>query len=187
VPAFKNPSTKLVFDYWVSLNGGKPPAARRLDPVAIPKLMPYVLILERRSECGARSGFAPRFAGTSVCDFVGTELTGLPLDKYLPGEILKVAESNLTVMLDHPCGRWNTSATRSAAGRVSDVEYLSLPLCDELGTPDRIMVFMAVLSTRGFGETSALVGESMASEWIDLGSGIPDVQANPSHSLNSAL
>jgi hypothetical protein len=128
VPPFKHPSTKIVFEYWASLNGGRPPEARLLDPVAIPKLMPNVLVLNRCFERDGSGEFIHRFAGTGVCDFVGIELTGLPLDKYL-----------------------------------------SLPLCDERGRPDRVLVFMAVLSTQGFGEASALVETAAASEWIDLG------------------
>jgi len=149
--------------------------------------MPFVLVLERCSEPGSGSGFVHRFAGTGVCDFVGIELTGLPLDKYLPALILASAEMNLISMLDIPCGRWNISVTRSAAGRVSEVEYLSLPLCDEGGEPDLVMVFMAVLSTRGFGEASALVEERMDSAWIDLGAGIPEAHGNLAESLNSAV
>ncbi len=186
MPSFKHPSTKTVFEYWVSLNGGRPPEARLLDPIAIPKLMPYVLVLQRCFERGD-GGFVHRFAGTGVCDFVGIELTGLPLDKFLPKAMLPSAEMNLISMLDVPCGRWNTSVTRSAAGRVSEVEYLSLPLCDGGGEPDRIMVFMAVLSTQGFGEASALVEKRVSSEWIDLGSGVPAAAGDLPKPLISAV
>lgn len=183
VQAFKHPTTNLVFDYWVSLNGGRPPEARLLDPVAIPKLMSNLLVLER-TDGGA---FIHRFAGTGVCEFVGMELTGVALGKYLPASMLASAELNLVTILEHPCGRWNTSTTRSATGRVSEVEYLSLPLCDGQGVPDRIMVFMAVLDTQGFGPTTAKVEERVASEWIDLGSGTPRALDIQPEALNAAL
>ncbi len=187
MPPFKHPSTKIVFEYWASLNGGHPPDARLLDPIAIPKLMPYVLMLTRCFEENGKGRFIHRFAGTGVCDFVGIELTGLPFEKYLPKAMLASAELNLISILKVPCGRWNTSVTRSAAGRVSEVEYLSLPLCDGAGEPDRIMVFMAVLNTQGFGNTSALVEKRVESGWIDLGSGVPKGQGNLEKPPNSAV
>ncbi len=130
-----------------------------------------MIIFER----GADNRFVHRFAGTAVCEYSGYEPTGLPLDQYIDGEVLHLAISNLTRVLEWPCGRWNTNTTRSTTGRISDVEYLSLPLCNANDEPDRVMSFSAVLRTRGYDDASPVVEKAMESCWIDLGFGVPSL------------
>lgn len=175
MPEFRHSDSIRLFDYWRSLSSSHPPDYKLWDPIAIPKLMPNILI-QMRNEDGA---FFFHFAGTSACEFAGVELTGRMQSEFLSPELRLSAKDNSDNMLRFPCAWLNTIVARSAQGRESLIEYLTLPLNGPDGVPDRLVVHMGVLETLGFGEASVEVASRVGGEWLDIGFGVPDTGTEP--------
>ncbi|MEQ9145684.1 MAG: PAS domain-containing protein [Parvibaculaceae bacterium] len=161
--------TQCLLKYWLSLNEGRLPVFSRWDPIEIPRIMPFVMILER----GEDRHYFHRFSGTGLCELAGMELTGRPLSDVVDAEDLPQAEASLDAILDGPCGLLSNRTTRSSTGRIIDGEYLSLPLAGKDGAADRIVVHLAVLKTLGYGDESVDIGEQTLVSVIDLGGQMP--------------
>lgn len=169
---FRHKDTARLYDYWRSLADGNPPNYRLWDPIDIPQLMPFVTIFELNSD----DEFVHRFAGTGVCDFVGVELTGLLLRDLFPSpEAYAIPEQNMRTMLAMPCGRLGAHVVRAASGQECLTEMLTLPLSRVDGASDRLIVYMAILETHGFGKATPEVAQYVEADWIDLGFGVPEM------------
>jgi hypothetical protein len=171
MPEFRHSDTASLYEYWCSLGNGRPPGYGDWDPIDIPQLMPNVTILEFDED----DEFVHRFAGTANCEFVGVELTGRLLsDFFSPPEKYIVTDQNLRTLLEVPCGRLSCLIMRSISGHECLAELLTLPLLGDSGEADRLIVFMIILKTHGFGEPVPTVSEYLEAEWLDLGCGVPD-------------
>jgi len=172
MPDFRHSNTERLYDYWRSLADGNPPNYRLWDPIKIPQLMPFVTIFELNSD----NEFVHRFAGTGACDFVGVELTGLLLKDFFPTpEAYAISEQNMRTMLAMPCGRVSVYVVRSASGHECLAEFLTLPIDREDGASDRLIVYMAILETHGFGKAIPEASQYVEADWIDLGFGVPEM------------
>jgi len=170
MPDFRHSNTERLYDYWRSLADGNPPNYRLWDPIDIPQLMPFVTILELNEG----DEFVHRFAGTGTCEFVGVELTGRMLkDFFSSPEEYAASEQDLRTILAAPCGRRSSYVVRSASGHECLAELLTLPLTSANGVPDRLVVQMTILETKGFGEATPVLSQNVEAEWIDLGFGVP--------------
>lgn len=125
-------SRKLVelLDYWSGLGErpGEVPAKARLDPAAVPRLLPGIMLVERRGE-----GFHTRVAGTALRNLFDLEFTGRDPLEALPPTLRDVASRSYRRALG--TGRPWLARALYAAGPTGELLYerLVLPLCDEAG------------------------------------------------------
>jgi hypothetical protein len=115
------------YAYWQSLarrRGGVPLRAD-LDPAEIPRLLPYVFIVEKVRESGR---FFFRLSGTAIRDIMGAENTGRFLDELLRGEDLATVSRMFDQVLEQGvCIRSIEGLTYSDRSYLR-VEILRLPL-----------------------------------------------------------
>jgi hypothetical protein len=84
-----NPTLAALLDYWRQKRHGRPmPCRADLDPVDIPKLLPYVQLVDV-IDGGAR--FRYRLIGTAIVAAFGADSTGRYLEDILTGERLVAA------------------------------------------------------------------------------------------------
>ncbi len=75
-----HPKIRELYEYWASLGpgGGKLPGRRDFDPLAVPHLLPNVMLLD---VVGQPPRFRYRLVGTRMVDALGSDLTGRWLDE----------------------------------------------------------------------------------------------------------
>lgn len=79
----KYAGTKALFSHWNGLRRARTaPARAEIDPVAMPHLLPDVMILERTDQ----EGLQFRLAGTRLCTVFGRELKGVVLGSLFDPE-----------------------------------------------------------------------------------------------------
>jgi hypothetical protein len=126
-----------LFDYWLRSAGERAmPARSDLDPLKVPRLLPYLGLIDLRD--GLDKGLF-RLAGTRLRDIYGKEITGKRLGEVFAGDSaaywrrvhFKVAERGLPA---HGVVRG------PAEGRDHVVLFwLRLPLSEDGGRVDRIL------------------------------------------------
>jgi hypothetical protein len=118
-----------LYRYWLSKrNGRSTPARRDLDPVEVPALLPYLMILQK-----VNGEFRYRLAGTSVVRDLGVERTGkLALDyvQYTPEMAAALEElRNRVFTTGQPvfaAGQYHTGF-----GTIHHASALLVPLSDD--------------------------------------------------------
>lgn len=69
---------RQVYGYWASkIVGGRLPSRASIDPVEIPRLLPYVFLIDVERD---PQRFRIRLAGTQVCTWAGRDATGMYTD-----------------------------------------------------------------------------------------------------------
>lgn len=126
-----------LFDYWQESAGRRPmPARADLDPLKVPRLLPYLGLIDLRG--GLEQGIF-RLAGTRLHEVYGREITGKRVDQVFAGNCApywrrvhkRVAERGLPA---HGVVRG------PAEGRDHVVLFwLRLPLSEDGGRVDRIL------------------------------------------------
>ena len=126
-----------LFDYWLRSAGSRRmPARSDLDPLSVPKLLPYIGLIDVAAGVGHASF---RLAGTRLHDIYGEEITGKRVDEVFSGAAAdywrrihgRVVEKALPL---HGVVRG------PAAGRDHIVLFwLRLPLSEDGGRVDRIL------------------------------------------------
>ena len=126
-----------LFDYWLRSAGQRPmPARSDLDPLKVPRLLPYLGLIDLRD--GVDQGLF-RLAGTRLRDIYGQEITGKRVDEVFSGDSAtywnrihrRVTETGLPAY----------GVVRGPAeGRDHVVLFwLRLPLSEDGGQVDRIL------------------------------------------------
>jgi hypothetical protein len=91
----QNPILSDLWQYWQRKRAGRPmPSRADIEPMEIPVVLPYVLLVER-SEDGR---FRYRLAGTAVVDAYGMELTGRYVDEVFPPGRRVLAEQHYAMV-----------------------------------------------------------------------------------------
>lgn len=73
------PEQRQLYDYWLSCANGKElPARSDINPAQIPRLLPYLSLLDVAADIEASR---VRLAGTRLRDVYDREITGLPLSE----------------------------------------------------------------------------------------------------------
>lgn len=119
--------SRQCYTHWrhMAQRRGGIPLRRDLDPVEIPKLLPYLFIVERAPDSGR---FLFRLSGTAIRETMGFENTNHFLDELLDGEDLKtVAQMFTQVMEQGVCIRSIEGLTYSDRSFLR-VEILRMPL-----------------------------------------------------------
>jgi hypothetical protein len=91
----ENPILSGLWRYWQRKRAGRPlPSRADIDPMEIPAVLPYVLLVERSDE----GRFRYRLAGTAVVDAYGMELTGRYVDEVFPNSRRILAEQHYAMV-----------------------------------------------------------------------------------------
>lgn len=121
---------RALFDYWHSIAPGENsllPGRRHFDPLAVPRLLPYLILYDVERQPRLRLRF--RLVGTMVGQWIGTELTG-----YYTDEVSDVSElmQVLAPAIEQGQGVWRRwpRLLRSAES-FSVMEALLLPLAED--------------------------------------------------------
>jgi hypothetical protein len=82
--------------YWQSKRGMRAmPRRAEIDPAEIPRLLPYLQIVERNA-----GRFRYRLAGSAIVEAYGRELTGKFIDEVIPAHRLAIAEHHYSTVYD---------------------------------------------------------------------------------------
>ena len=77
-----DPRLREIHAYWESRRGGRRmPSRAEIDPASIPRLLPYLVLVDVLDE---PRDFRFRLAGTHFGDVVGRDVTGLRIGEALP-------------------------------------------------------------------------------------------------------
>ena len=83
-----HPSLCQLYDYWLAQRAGRAvPLRRDIDPVAMPQLLPHLIIAERAEGDDLRY----RLVGTRIVEAHGLDYTGWRLSHLAKGEALALA------------------------------------------------------------------------------------------------
>ena len=134
---------RQLYAHWQELRGGRfAPARRELDPTQIPRLLPYLALVEVRGDGRLRY----RLAGTEVEQFFGTKMTGRHLDELASGEYRQFLEDVYRAVIER---RVPVYATNTYAGRGLRTARLLLPLSSDGVRVDMVLVGQTFERGRG--------------------------------------
>ena len=81
IDAPRDPNLRSLYAYWDALRGGRPmPKRTDIDPTAIPKLLPYIVLYTVLPG----GGYTVRLVGEEIVTFAGGNATGRPSGSSLP-------------------------------------------------------------------------------------------------------
>src|SRR5690606_26447690 len=135
---FHTPGAKAFFDAWQGLRqGNQIPHYRtvfdRMAPEFISRLMICDVVLP--------DTFLVRFMGTTVLELWKEEVTGKDMMAMLPAANAGTARKNMAVLLTHPCGMRNLGVFAVSGGTDVKLENVFLPLGNDPGRPQRLLIF----------------------------------------------
>jgi len=119
---------QVLLDYWRKLQATGPgaPARARFDPMAVPRLLPNIMLLERSDD----GELTVRIMGTALAERHTTDLTGQPLLPSLPELLRKSAAASYAEVTSLPCVHLLRRRIHRTTGTTPLVEVLHLPLAD---------------------------------------------------------
>jgi hypothetical protein len=164
-----------LYDYWRALErpaGGAIPLKSRLDPTAIPKLLPRVLLHDLRTPGRA----ILRLVGTGLVEQYGFDPTGEDYSKYVDPERWPSALGELVKVASHPCGMRVLTEHVHAGGAVHNNEAVGLPLEADDGSRRFLMFVDEILAAPKFIDPRRKPVERvrvLQRDYIDIGRGIP--------------
>lgn len=134
------PLTSALLEYWEQARGERVmPARADIDPIDIPRLLPFILLLEVDNDTGR---VKIRLMGTRVRDLYSEEFTGRHLDEIFFGrnreQVLTSYNEALDSRAPHHC--WMRFTNKD--GLEFDMERLILPLS---GDGTSIDMFISLL------------------------------------------
>lgn len=121
----KNPSTRLVFDYWDTLRGERSaPERGEIEPGALRHALADTFVLENEP-----IGPVFRLAGTRLCALFGSELRSRPFAALWPdveaqGDMRRLVQT----VMDETAGAVAGLAAETQSGASVHLELLLLPL-----------------------------------------------------------
>lgn len=159
------------FNYWNSLpKTNFLPDRESFNPSHIPDLMRAVTILEIWS----RARIEMRLAGTSVCESMGFDPTGINMLELQAPEMREDYLRLLEAQCARPCGRRNLLRARHADGTIIRTEVVALPMSHKRSGNPMILNYFSSIEAIGFGEHSYQILDREDTRWIDVGAGVPD-------------
>lgn len=124
-----------VFDYWNGKRAaGALPAREAIDPAELPRLLPWLYILEPSG-----AGVRVRLAGTRIRELFDRELTGQDLVEALPQPFSGNAARSYRTVVEQRRGWLTVVESRLRDGRELPYRRLSLPLSRDGVRVDRIL------------------------------------------------
>lgn len=124
-------------DYWEAKRGGRSlPARRDLDPVDIPRLLPFVTLADIEPE-----PFRVRYrlAGTMVVETTGMEITGRYLDELAPPHVLASYHAIYRRCCEHFAPSYASVDWEFTADRRGSYEIGAFPLSSDGARVDMVL------------------------------------------------
>ncbi len=144
----------------------------------IVKLLPYVSVLEIISPEVANF----RLFGTTLCDALGVDLTGLNYFDMTEPEKRDLRIQRTCQISTHPCGSHFLHAIAYKSGRAVPNEVLSLPVWPNDPSMGRqsfaISIAMEDMRMVGTAAEPNRLPVSESFQFVDIGAGVPDAGLN---------
>lgn len=122
-------SLREMFDYWNDRRHDRPcPSRRDLDPVDIPRLLPFVSLVNVRP---VAPRFVYRLMGTSVVSYIGRDLTGAPVGTGVKPDELDAVLARYDTVAETMKPFYHQSFLQEESNDFSRVERLMLPLSED--------------------------------------------------------
>jgi hypothetical protein len=84
----RDPDLHALYEYWNTLRGDRPmPKRTDIDPVDIPKLLPYIVMYTVLPDGG---GYTIRLVGEEIVSFIGHNATGHPAGSAIPARAAEI-------------------------------------------------------------------------------------------------
>ena len=129
--------------YWIGCaNGRRAPARSDIDPIDIPRVLPYVTLIEVVDRAGR---FRCRLAGTKVEAMYGCALTNCFVDEVIDGRYRDHLLGLFRTLVDGFAPVYSETWFQADKAQRSHVKSLMLPLSDD--QEDINMVLSATVST----------------------------------------
>lgn len=134
-----DPLTAEAIDYWRRIRPpGLLPARTHFDPIEVPRLLPYLGLLDVVRE--PRIRFKGRMAGTKVTEVFGAGLVGSFLDEVVPNFDGSLAAIDYLRVATDAVPVWYRGAQSAKRGKsFLGIERLFLPLAEDGRTVDMIL------------------------------------------------
>lgn len=171
------PASCALIDYWHSIRGNDcVPSRMEFKPGDIPKLLPYICLLEYRNP----GELIYRLVGSAIVDKTGTDYTGHNHLELVFSDKPENALERYQRLLTTPCGLYMRRGLRSRFEASFIAELVYLPLRDRHGKVRQIVGVASVVGEDDWGdcllESAGQVLPTQAHDYkyIDLGAGVPD-------------
>jgi hypothetical protein len=181
IAQYMGPVARQLFGVWSALpKRDFVPDRQSFDPMAIPRILPVVSLLERAGEDAWRF----RLIGTEIEQRWGRSLTGADYFSIISPEAAPVIRRELTAILAQPCASWSIRCIEYDSGRRVGVEALRLPLRARDGSVSLILGCSGEPPGRAPRELDRPVAivRVTRQRFIDIGAGVPaeNAQGTPS-------
>jgi hypothetical protein len=141
------------------------PSKASFRPAEFKPLLVNMVICELESDSCLRV----RLSGTAVNERWGRDLTGANYFELISADDRPAALQRTRRALEQPCAVWSLREERYTNGRKVVLETLTLPFCDDHGTPKFTITinYMAALSWE-FDPPTLSSSEVVRSQFVDL-------------------
>jgi hypothetical protein len=120
-----HPALRQLYEYWLTQRGGHPvPLRRDIDPVAIPQLLPHLILAERAEGDDLRY----RLVGTRIVEAHGLDYTGWRLSHLAKGEALTLARTLYGPVMEQGLPVYSEGPFRWPGGEFLWTRRLHLPI-----------------------------------------------------------
>lgn len=175
--------------YWKSLQAaatGPIPLWSQFDPSKITPLLPYVYILEHRSE----TDMHVRLIGTSLDEVSGVAITGLNYLDVCPPQDAPIYTEVTKHVFDKPCASLLVRDVTFESGKSYTLSSLGFPMDNTDGRPPITLGLM--LPSRQFKFDDSNNGGVASSllrslSYLDIGFGVPEGQTAAHEAIAAAL
>jgi hypothetical protein len=158
-------------EHWKNLRrtGEIAPTSERFLDNPDPQFSPNILILVVFPD-----DIVIRLQATEIVERWGMDLTGQSLFK-VPLTMHKAdMMTNVSRLLEHPCGLVSANSVVTSSGRKRVVETTGLPLGVPNGKPRRLVNYSWLMEPLDSGEHSETVTSYEVQQWADIGADVPD-------------
>lgn len=141
-------NVRELYLYWHAKRGARPmPGRRDIDPVEIPRLLPYLTIVEVMPD--ARR-YIYRLVGTTEVEIRGNDPTGKTVAEAYYGPSVEEAHMFYDRAVATAAPVYDDSPWIGPGGRYNDDEMLFLPLSEDGSSVSRILVISQCSPTPDF-------------------------------------
>ncbi len=171
---FRMEAHKSFAEFWLDLRDGEliPPRSK-LDPSAIKKLLPHIMLFELSSPTELRV----RLVGTAIVDRCREDASRQTLAIPEDAEDQTIFQRNIVTVLSQPCGYRLITNEKYANGRSAYVEDVGFPLADRSGE-FKFIVTLSRAYTKSYSHlfdmNNVIEQDYIEHQFIDIGAGLPN-------------
>jgi len=155
--------------HWKGLRDGAfTPASEAFLDHPAPQFAANTYIVEMTT-----AGAMVRYQGADLVERWMRDFTGHELHEGRLPEFKKRSLSNMSYVVDQPCGYLLRLSFSTSTGRKMSSDLVQLPLAVSPGKPRRVVCYSHLHEGPVWQETVAKYLETHRSTWLDLGAGVP--------------